>query len=307
MQVTTYPDAAAFLDAARDELETAEAFNGLMLGIATRLERLAREGGADIHGEAEAPVYLTVDEGDTLSLAALRTPPRKAIVYGAPGWEAGLEMLIHHLARLDPALPGVLGPRPVAEAFADTWRRVSQCGVNPGMAMGVYELREVLDAGGATGQLRPAGDADLEVLTDWVCGFNEAVHEPMADGRDGVRREVENLIAAEQVYVWEDGGRAVSLARWGRPTAHGICVTTVYTPTERRRQGYATRCVAALSQLLLDQGNQFCTLFTDLANPTSNHIYQQIGYRRLGEFAEYHFAPRASAPRCSGGSSGSAP
>jgi len=47
--------------------------------------------------------------------------------------------------------------------------------------------------------------------------------------------------------------------------------------------------VAALSQHLLNTGRAFCTLFTDLANPTSNHIYQEIGYRRLGDFAEYSF------------------
>lgn len=51
---------------------------------------------------------------------------------------------------------------------------------------------------------------------------------------------------------------------------------------------YASACVAALSQLILDEGKEFCTLFTDLANPTSNHIYQQIGYRPVCDFAEFH-------------------
>ncbi len=59
--------------------------------------------------------------------------------------------------------------------------------------------------------------------------------------------------------------------------------------TKYRRQGYASSCVAALSQTLLDQGRKYCFLFTDLANPTSNHIYQAIGYQPICDMNEYWF------------------
>ncbi len=62
-------------------------------------------------------------------------------------------------------------------------------------------------------------------------------------------------------------------------TAHGIRVTGVYTPPEFRKKGYATACVGSLTQKLLNDGNEFCFLYTDAANPTSNSIYQKIGYR----------------------------
>jgi predicted GNAT family acetyltransferase len=44
-----------------------------------------------------------------------------------------------------------------------------------------------------------------------------------------------------------------------------------------------------LSQILLQQGYKYCFLFTDLANPTSNHIYQAIGYRSVGDLHDYCF------------------
>jgi len=47
--------------------------------------------------------------------------------------------------------------------------------------------------------------------------------------------------------------------------------------------------VAGVSQHLLDGGRIFCTLFTDLANPTSNHIYQAIGYEPVCDVDEYQF------------------
>ena len=41
--------------------------------------------------------------------------------------------------------------------------------------------------------------------------------------------------------------------------------------------------------MLLDGGRRFCFLFTDLANPTSNSIYQRIGYRPVTDVDQWTF------------------
>jgi len=69
----------------------------------------------------------------------------------------------------------------------------------------------------------------------------------------------------------------------------GISVGLVYTPIDRRGQGYASACVAELSQKMLDQGKAYCTLYTDLSNPVSNAIYQRIGYRPFADFLDIRF------------------
>jgi hypothetical protein len=90
-------------------------------------------------------------------------------------------------------------------------------------------------------------------------------------------------------WLWEDGGEIVSVSGWGGPTPNGIRIGPVYTPPELRGRGYATALVAELSQALLDGGRSFCFLFTDLANPTSNAIYERIGYVRVCESAMVSF------------------
>jgi uncharacterized protein len=44
---------------------------------------------------------------------------------------------------------------------------------------------------------------------------------------------------------------------------------------------------------LLAGGRRFCFLFTDLANPTSNSIYQQVGYRPVADVEQWSFEARA--------------
>ena len=68
-------------------------------------------------------------------------------------------------------------------------------------------------------------------------------------------------------------------------------VQLVYTPPENRKRGYASACVASLTARELAVPGRTCMLNTDLANPTSNGIYQAIGYRRVGEAEELRFDP----------------
>ena len=73
------------------------------------------------------------------------------------------------------------------------------------------------------------------------------------------------------------------MANATRPTGRNITVNFVYTPIKHRKKGFASDCVAALSQMLLDQGYQTTSLHTDLSNPTSNKIYQEIGYELVAD------------------------
>jgi predicted GNAT family acetyltransferase len=79
------------------------------------------------------------------------------------------------------------------------------------------------------------------------------------------------------------------MAKIGRELSTVCTIGLVYTPPYFRGKGYATSCVAAVSQLALDRGFEKCVLYTDLANPTSNSIYMKIGYRPICDSIEIKF------------------
>jgi len=107
-------------------------------------------------------------------------------------------------------------------------------------------------------------------------------------GDRGSPRDVARArIAEDRLFVWEDG-TLVSMAGWGGKTPNGVRVSFAYTPPTQRRRGYATSCVVELTRRLLAEGNRYCCLYNDLANPTSNAIYHRIGYRPLADAAVYH-------------------
>jgi predicted GNAT family acetyltransferase len=157
------------------------------------------------------------------------------------------------------------------------------------MRLRTFKLEAVKPVTGVPGHMRRAARGDRDVLIEMETGFQRE-----AFGTEPEREEIERFVEEQLtspvrgMYLWEDGA-VVSIAGYGGPTPHGIRIGPVYTPPEKRGKGYASACVAAMSQRLLDEGHEFCFLFTDLTNPTSNHIYQEIGYQFVCDFTEYAY------------------
>jgi len=129
----------------------------------------------------------------------------------------------------------------------------------------------------------------LGLLTDWIEAFHEEAS--LSNPRQDYARMADNWIRrnGRSAYLWVDRGRPVSLTGAGGLTPKGIRVGPVYTPPDARGRGYASNLVAEVSQALLDSGRTFVFLFTDLANPTSNKIYQAIGYEPVSDVDEWEF------------------
>ena len=97
-------------------------------------------------------------------------------------------------------------------------------------------------------------------------------------------------IADERVTLWETpDGTPVSMAGRTPMVAGQIRVAPVYTPAHLRCRGYAGAATVEVSRAALAAGAAEVLLFADLANPTSNGLYQRIGYRPVADFAVYDF------------------
>lgn len=125
------------------------------------------------------------------------------------------------------------------------------------------------------GMARLAGIGDRDLLVRWMVCFAEDVG--FGEGGDEAQF-VDDRLSYGGLRLWERAGEPVSFAGVSRPGAGIVRVGPVYTPSEHRRHGYGTAVTAALTQATLDAGAAGVVLFTDLANPTSNAIYQTIGY-----------------------------
>jgi predicted GNAT family acetyltransferase len=284
-KVATYPDAGEFLAVVGGWLAAHESTNSLVLGLAARLQ-------VDPNYYPSTPLFKSVEDDSGLALAALMTPPHNLILASErEDFRPAVELLALHLDAEGWDLPGVLGPSQIARRFASSWSELRHTSYRTNVWEHLFELTEVIPPPLAPGFLRVAEEADTELVADWYYDFN--LNTMGFDDRQEMHRTALWQISRQAVHLWDDGG-PVSMATCTRPFGAGISIGPVYTPPEHRRRGYASACVAALSQKMLDSGYRYCALFTDLANPTSNHIYQEIGYHPVCDFDELVFeTPRS--------------
>lgn len=286
MQVERFHDVEVFAARAETFLLAREAEHNLMLGIISTLRRFPEQYAH--------PVYLGVaTERDEVVAVAMRTPPQNvALSLAHPESLTGdaalaLAIDVHHV--YGDGVPGVTGPVEFATAFAHRWHDLTDRTYRVVMSERIYQLERVMPVTGVPGTLREAEERDVPLLAEWVEAFQrEALpHEEHIDGKAWARRRIASPLS--HTYLWEVDGKPVTMVGCGSPTAHGIRIAPVYTPPELRGHGYGSACVAAVSQRQLDAGRRYCFLYTDLSNPTSNHIYQVVGYQPVSDSAMYAF------------------
>ena len=232
----------------------------------------------------EQPYLVVVD--DPILAVALRTPPRKLILSRAVKKEA-IALIAQDIYSRSQFLPGVIAPANEAKIFAQMWQVLSGQSYKIGMQERIYQLETVQPIPKVSGYFRRANNSERELLIGWCKAFTKEALCDMTAVEDSDRM-IDRYLSEGSLYLWQDNV-PVSMAAFSGATPNGIRINLVYTPPEYRKKGYATSCVAALSQTLLDGGRKYCFLFTDLANPTSNHIYQSIGYQPVCDLNNYWF------------------
>jgi uncharacterized protein len=282
MEVLRPDDAPSFLRLAGPLLERDEARNQLPLGIAgTLIQR------PDAY---EVVRYWVVRDGEEPVAAAVRTEPFN-LVLGDPASDAALGSLLAAVVTDDPEVPGIVGNVPFVEPAAERMAAASGRTAERILSQGVYGLTAVRDVARAQGGARAATAEDRAQILAWVRAFAvEAIPDP-DEAFQRMERNLESRFGGQGggFWLWEDRGEPVSLSGFSGPTPTGIRIGPVYTPPEHRKHGYATTLVADLSGWLLEQGHRGCFLYTDLANPTANRIYVEIGYERVCDAMEFVF------------------
>lgn len=276
IQTKRHATAADFLTVAEETLAREEIANNVILGVPTYLR-------AHPNDDTPENLYLTVHDGENLVGAAMMTPPHHLVVHVEPSLADApnvLAAIIEAVLPLQGQVPSLLGRVPWVQSAAALWNERASRKAQLAVEERVFELRSVTWPRKAPGELQLATTQDVELAAQWLSDFTvEALpEESTPEMGERARRAIEE----KRLYFWkipeETGWRAVSMVAASRTLPHGRNIGPVYTPPAERGKGYAGNATAALSQLLLDQGHHYTTLFTDLANPTSNKIYQAMGY-----------------------------
>ncbi|MFD1932573.1 MULTISPECIES: GNAT family N-acetyltransferase [Nonomuraea] len=269
---TFSPDAAEFAAHAEAFLGTDPAANTVPLTVLAGL----RDG---MPGD-DASFGWWSEDGEVKG-AVFRTPPRP--FYLAPMPIAAVRPLVDELRVRGVGTPEISGPVDVVDAF------IAAAGATPSRRRPerLYRLG-TLEAPAVAGKGRRATMGDFPLVMNW---FDAFATEVGLHGDGDTAELAQRRIARGDIILWVDGDVPVALAGIS-PEAAGMCrIGPVYTPPSSRRRGYGAAVTAYASRLALAERCTMTVLFTDLNNPTSNAIYQSIGYQPVSDYAHVVLEP----------------
>jgi RimJ/RimL family protein N-acetyltransferase len=199
-------------------------------------------------------------------------------VYGVG--DEGRAELVATLDARGHEIDGVNGEFATATAFAGVWAATHDRKPEVKTGMRLYRLAELTPIQPApSGAARLADAADHDLLVRWFVEFGRETHED--GGHPG--QTIDARIGYGGAVLWDDDG-PVALAGCTVPSFGVARIGLVYTPRELRRRGYAGAVTEAAVRRSWDLGAENVVLFTDLANPTSNALYQRLGFRPVADF-----------------------
>lgn len=297
MELAFYDDPAAFLEVAADHLALDPVLTTVVATVTARLVNDVdppRAGGPRW--------WLAVREGARLVGVAMRTAPmapHPAYVLPMPD-EAAVRLARALHDRGEP-LALVNGALPATELVAGETARLTRGDVTTVQRMRLHTVDRLVTPLPVPGRLRRATLEDLDLVVEWYGAFEQAAAEqagaahgppaPEPHDADAVRPKVEQ----GGVWLWTTPDGAPVHLTAHNPPAYGVArIGPVYTPEVERGRGWASAAVAEVTRRLLDEGHRVC-LFTDLANPTSNRVYERLGYRPVTDMAGLQITTPAPA------------
>jgi len=274
-QLISHGSVGDFLEKNRSYLLKREAQNNLILGICENLKQKPRN---------ELDHFLSVEYNGEIMAVLIKTSP-KAVLSATTYQEKDILLLCRYFEAKDDKPVAVLAETLYADLFARSFNEVSRVKTR----LMLHQLTEKPESRDTFQKFGAAGEGDIDQLSNFLLAYEFDTEHVSRLDISTARTIVKQQVDEHRLFVWRDAGAIVSMAAILRRTPNFCAIGNVYTPGNLRGKGYGRSCVNELSRYVIDQGYAGCVLFSDLSNPVSGHIYNEIGYRPVSEFCEVSF------------------
>ncbi|MGW5638401.1 GNAT family N-acetyltransferase [Streptomyces sp. NPDC003832] len=258
--------------------------------VALTVTESLRVRGLRAYGSDEPPVFGVMERDGEVRGAYFRTPPYRLNVTPLTADET--DALAAHLVATGHPVPGIIGTRETTTGFVRSWQRHTGAAAALRQRQRLHRLGMLMMPQPVPpGRARVADEKDRELLIRWYTEFTESVGDHPAGE---VEVWADHRVSYGGISFWEDpDGTPVSMCGVTPTVAGQVRIAPVYTPPHLRGRGYAGAVTVEVSRAAVRAGAEEVLLFTDLANDTSNSLYQRLGYRAVADFEVYDFASGA--------------
>lgn len=276
MKIIKHENAAEFYHLNRDFLLKEEAFYNLSFGLIKGIMN-----GTYVPNNE---FFYTIIKEDKIIGFGMRSNLDKPIILSRMNQES-ISLLVKKLEEDKVSLAGVNGPVDEVEYFSSLWKMKEKKLV---LHLGVYSNTKLIPAKKVEGTILSLEEVSEDIIKSFILGFNNDCFPDHPMNNKKLAEAIERQRKTNGLRFLKVNGEIVAMTSKTRGTENGQTLSFVYTPDHLRGKGFASYLVSELTAEILKE-KIFASLYTDLKNPTSNSIYQKIGYVKIGENKHYDY------------------
>lgn len=266
INIHNHTDIHLFLNKVKYFLSKNPSENNLALGILYNRQHTTVKNGE---------YFIAASDQDHVVFTLIKTHTHFIIA----GKSDHVEEVSNFLHTQNISIIGLLGEKNIAQSLAEAYCKNTSKDWIIKMDQFVYRITKLKEMQYVKGELQLATEDNISIISDWIFMFCKEVLDPISI--EAARERAKEGIKENAIHIWKTD-KIVAMVKSARPADKGIVVNYVYTPLENRGKGYASSMVHQLTKLLFKK-YEFCSLFADADNPTSNYIYEKIGYEKVGQ------------------------
>ena len=267
-----YKNEEEFLDENEEELLLAEDINNTMLGIIPQIEK--------------EKVFFRIENNNSIELIGLITKTeRKGLVFYAKNPNISIdvyEFLVNEIIARNIELKEIKAPKGLAEVIFNLYSQKTNAIQQATKTLYLMKLQQLPENINLKYTIRKANMNDLE--------FEQKIVFRIAEETLKIEMNEERAYEIAKVYIEKglfflvnEEGEILSQAVTTQETKNGCTIGAVYTPIDKRRNGYARECLYRLISSIINEKKEVIVLYSNVMKPGNRALYESLGFEIIFE------------------------
>lgn len=278
MYFKVYNNEEEFLKENEYELLLAQDINNTILGIIPQTEK--------------EKVFFRIENENNVNLIGVITKTeRKGLIVYVKNSEISIdtcEFLVNEIVNRNIELKEIIAPKGIADIIFNIYSKEKSVSSEKTKTRYLMKLNDLKEIDYKNGIIRKATINDLEFEKNMVCQiYDETYEKECSDDR---AYEIAEIYINKGLYfLVNESGEILSQVATTQNFKDGYTIGAVYTPKDKRRNGYAKECIYNVLKNIINPEKTIIVLYSNTSKAENRALYESLGFEIILEDTVINF------------------
>ncbi len=279
MKVLKITDVSEFEKLCKPFLMPKESFYNLKIGLCDAIKKRTLP--------ATNPHFFVIENNNQITACALNSHSVKPLAISKMNRDE-INFFVDYLFNQKLNFQAAVGEIETINYFTELYCKKFNLSKKLNIHLGIYQT-DTIFLPNMDGEIFLATEVNEQIVQEFIFQFESECFPNRKSSKEEIAQIAQRHIKNRAIYLLKNkNSDIIAMGGNTRNSENAGTINLIFTPKQLRNNGYGSFITAKIALELLKK-KKFVNLHTDLNNPTSNSIYQKIGFKFIGENIHYDF------------------